>query len=165
MASLLLLYSSSGDAENLKKLAEAAKVAGQHQIAFVCLVLTKQFHRCCSLLQEEGRYAEAALFCRTYCPSLLEEAVAMWKKNRAPVASLKSTKDVSLRRETAAGTDENANVVSGNRVPLWGADCEYNVSSGFVFLEAISYCCRIYGHQRARRSSRMPFQSCNALCR
>lgn len=168
MASLLLLYSSSGDVENLKQLAEAARSAGQHQIAFLCLVLTKQFRSCCALLQAEGRYAEAALFCRTYCPSLLEEAVAMWRRNRVPGASIKSVKEAKGRREAEAGSEDNADFVSGSRAePLCvarTASMLFLISNYFRQRIAI-YCCRIYGHQRALLSSPMPSPSCKVLYR
>ncbi|KAK4960098.1 Coatomer subunit beta' [Elasticomyces elasticus] len=79
LGSLLLLYSSSADAEGLKSLASKAKEAGQHNVAFTCLWQVGNVDACLDVLLDTGRAAEAALFAQTYKPSRCAEIVGRWK--------------------------------------------------------------------------------------
>ncbi|KAL8272624.1 hypothetical protein Esti_003412 [Eimeria stiedai] len=86
-ASLLLLYSSSGDAERMRQLGAAAAAAQQQQIALVCFLLSHQLGDCVDLLLAGGKGPEASLFARTYCPSALEKAVTAWREARLAAAA------------------------------------------------------------------------------
>lgn len=52
LSGLLLLYSSLGDAEGLKKLVELAKEQGKNNVAFLCLFMLGQVEDCLHLLVE-----------------------------------------------------------------------------------------------------------------
>jgi coatomer subunit beta' len=92
LGSLLLLYTSTGNAEGLKDLAAKAQDAGSHNVAFSCLWQTGDVKACIDLLTETGRNAEAVLFAQTYMPSLAPETVAKWK------AALESEKKARVAR-------------------------------------------------------------------
>mmetsp|Transcript_1936 Transcript_1936/g.2994 ORF Transcript_1936/g.2994 Transcript_1936/m.2994 type:complete len:1036 (+) Transcript_1936:110-3217(+) len=76
---MLLMRSAMGDREGLGSLAEDAKVAGKHNVAFAALLLLGQVDSCVDLLVSVGRLPEAALFCRAYAPSRMPPVVAAWK--------------------------------------------------------------------------------------
>jgi coatomer subunit beta' len=79
--SLLLLYISSGSRQGLEELASLARHAGQHNIAFTCLLTLNDIPGCTNILLSSGRYAESTLFSKTYQPSLINELqlVEQWK--------------------------------------------------------------------------------------
>ena len=66
---LLLLASSLGDAESMKQLAELARAAGKHNIAFTAYMMLNDVPRSLELLIETERYPEAAIMAKTYMPS------------------------------------------------------------------------------------------------
>ena len=72
---LLLLYSSTGHAEGIERLAQLARAKGN--IAFICLFLRGQTEGCLQLLLDAGRAPEAAFFTRTYLPSKMSDVVAL----------------------------------------------------------------------------------------
>ncbi len=76
---LLLLYSSTGDAAGMEKLAETAKTAGRTNIAFLALFLCGKLDDCVQLLKDCGRISEAALFARTYLPSTVPGLMDEWR--------------------------------------------------------------------------------------
>ena len=65
--------------QGLLKLASMARRAGRINIAFMCLFLLQRTEDCVRLLVDAGRVPEAALFARSYAPSLTSAAVADWK--------------------------------------------------------------------------------------
>ena len=69
LGSLLLLYTSTGNAAGLRKLTEQADEAAQHNIAFSCLWQLGDIDGCIDLLTRTNRAAEATLFRKTYCQS------------------------------------------------------------------------------------------------
>jgi coatomer subunit beta' len=79
LGSLLLVYSSTGDVEGLKRLALQAAEAGANNVAFSCLWVARDVDGCVDLLQRTGRVSEAVLFCQTYKPSRLQALVEEWK--------------------------------------------------------------------------------------
>lgn len=79
MGSLLLLHSSSANADGLRKLAAQADTAGANNIAFSCLWQSADVDACIDLLVRTGRVAEAVLFAQTYKPSRTREVVGGWK--------------------------------------------------------------------------------------
>jgi coatomer subunit beta' len=75
----LLIYSSSGDREGLRSLADRSKAAAVFNVEFQCLWLLADVQGCVNLLKESGRNAEAVLFAQTYKPSIAPSCVADWK--------------------------------------------------------------------------------------
>jgi len=79
LGSLLLLYSSSADAQGLRSLAAKAREAGQHNVAFTCLWQVGDVDGCLEVLLATGRTAEAVLLAQTYKPSRCKDIVGTWK--------------------------------------------------------------------------------------
>ena len=73
---LLLLYTSTGHSQSLAKLAEAAKVKGKLNIAFICYFLRGRTADCLQLLLDANRAPEAAFLARTYLPSRMGEVAS-----------------------------------------------------------------------------------------
>ena len=71
LGSLLLLFTSLGDENGLKRLAEIARAEGINNIAFVCHFLLHQLDECIAILTETKRTSEAAFLARTYLPRLI----------------------------------------------------------------------------------------------
>lgn len=71
LGSLLLLFSSTGNAGGLRDLATQADAAAANNIAFSCLWQVGDVEGCIDLLVRTGRTAEALLFAQTYRPSRL----------------------------------------------------------------------------------------------
>ena len=78
--SLLLLHTSTCDANGLRRLYEQATEGGSNHIAFSCLWQLADIDGCIDLLQQTNRLGEAVLFSQTYKPSRAPEAVAQWKE-------------------------------------------------------------------------------------
>ncbi|GAO47266.1 hypothetical protein G7K_1476-t1 [Saitoella complicata NRRL Y-17804] len=81
LGSLLLLYSSTGDSEGMRKVAELAVEGGANNVAFAALLSTGETNGCVDLLTKTGRVGEAALFAKTYVPSRLPGVVDQWKED------------------------------------------------------------------------------------
>ncbi|KAG0532296.1 hypothetical protein BDA96_04G096000 [Sorghum bicolor] len=81
LSGLLLLYSSLGDADGIKKLASVAKEQGKNNVSFLCFFMLGKLEECLQLLIESNRIPEAALMARSYLPSKVPEIVALWKKD------------------------------------------------------------------------------------
>lgn len=79
LGSLLLLQSSSGNAEGLRRLAEQADLAGSNNIAFSCLWQLADVDACIDLLLRTKRTAEAVLFSQTYKPSRTPQVAMKWR--------------------------------------------------------------------------------------
>lgn len=85
--------SALGDAERLAQLAESARGAGKHNIAFVAHLLRTRTDECLALLTASGRLPEAALFSLTYRPSQVSSMLQAWRadlatRNRKTAAAL-----------------------------------------------------------------------------
>ena len=80
LGSLLLLHSSTGDKNALKKLAEQADAAGSHNVAFSALWTAGDVDACIDLLVKTSRVAEAVLFSQTYRPTRTAGLVKDWTK-------------------------------------------------------------------------------------
>lgn len=80
LGSLLLIYTSSADEQGLRSLADKAREAGQHNVAFTCLWNIADVDGCLDVLLSTGRTAEAVLFAQTYKPSRCKEIVGQWKQ-------------------------------------------------------------------------------------
>lgn len=80
LGSLLLLFSSTGNAGGLRDLAAQADNAGSNNIAFSCLWQVGDVDGCIDLLVKTGRTAEALLFSQTYKPSRLSTLAPALRK-------------------------------------------------------------------------------------
>lgn len=76
--SLLLYYSSYGDQEGLKGLAERAEESGKYNVAFEAAYLIADVDRCLDILLKSKRMGEAAFFAKAYAPSRLAEVTKSW---------------------------------------------------------------------------------------
>jgi len=83
---LLLLYSATGNAEGMEKLAKMAESGGKTNVAFMSYFLTGNVEACADLLVATKRLPEAAFFVRSYLPSRINEIVSLWKDDLAKVS-------------------------------------------------------------------------------
>ncbi|KAL1969967.1 hypothetical protein VTN77DRAFT_7477 [Rasamsonia byssochlamydoides] len=81
LGSLLLLHTSTSNAEGLRALAEQASAAGLHNVAFSALWSVGDVDACIDLLVQTNRLAEAVLFAQTYKPSRAPNLVVRWKES------------------------------------------------------------------------------------
>ena len=102
---LLLLFTSTGDREGMKKLAELClknKLVCYNNIAFMCYYLLGDVDKCIDLLIETRRIPEAALFARTYAPSQVSHIVELWRSNLTQGSGHSSNELSSQRLKTIA---------------------------------------------------------------
>ncbi|EDO47813.1 predicted protein [Nematostella vectensis] len=78
---LLLLATSSGDADMITRLAVTAKDKGKNNVAFLAYFMLGRLEECLDLLCETGRYPEAAFMARTYAPSHVSRIVKLWRED------------------------------------------------------------------------------------
>lgn len=76
--SLLLFYSSYGDKEGLKRLAERTEESGKFNVAYEAAFLIGDADRCLNILLKAKRMGEAAYFAKAYIPSRLAEVTKLW---------------------------------------------------------------------------------------
>lgn len=62
------------------EVATKAKAGGKTNVAFMCFFLCGMTEECVDLLCDTGRVPEAALFARTYAPSLISKVLPLWRK-------------------------------------------------------------------------------------
>ena len=78
--SLVLLASSTGNANMMLKLADSAKEKGQNNISFLSYFTLGRLDECLQLLIDTNRLPEAAFFARTYLPSKISQVVKLWRE-------------------------------------------------------------------------------------
>ncbi|GJJ05895.1 hypothetical protein Clacol_000082 [Clathrus columnatus] len=83
LSALLLLLLAIGDRTSLHSLGQKALQEGQENIAFTTLLQLGDADACVELLLKTKRFAEAALFARTYAPSQIPQTIAAWKQDLA----------------------------------------------------------------------------------
>merc|ERR1711971_17844 len=83
---LLLLATSSGDANMVAKLGETATQSGKNNVAFLSHFLLGDLEKCLDVLIESGRLPEAAFFARTYLPSQISRVLPQWKEQLTKVS-------------------------------------------------------------------------------
>lgn len=86
LGGLLLIYSSTCNAEGMSRLAEMARSLGRNNIAFISLFLLNRVDDCVSLLCETGRVAEAAFLTRTYRPSKITDILSLWRADLSKIS-------------------------------------------------------------------------------
>jgi len=75
----MLIYSSLGDEEGMRKLAETSLIDKKYNVAFQCFYSLGMPNNCYEILIETDRIPEAAMFARAYLPSKLNHAIGLWK--------------------------------------------------------------------------------------
>mmetsp|Transcript_30894 Transcript_30894/g.95593 ORF Transcript_30894/g.95593 Transcript_30894/m.95593 type:complete len:598 (+) Transcript_30894:1151-2944(+) len=86
LAGLLMLYTASGNRAGVSTLAHDALNQGKFNVAFVSYFILGQVEECYELLVKTNRVPEAALFARTFLPSHISSAVALWRKDLKQVS-------------------------------------------------------------------------------
>eukprot|EP00392_Amoebophrya_sp_AT5.2_P001330 g1332.t1 len=81
LSALLLVQSSCGDADGLRKTADEARASGKANVAFLAYMLLQDVDTCLDIFLETNRLPEAAFFARTYCASKMPNVVDMWKED------------------------------------------------------------------------------------
>ncbi|KAH0562022.1 hypothetical protein GP486_003276 [Trichoglossum hirsutum] len=96
LGSLLLLYSSTGNASGLRQLAQQAEEAGSNNIAFSCLWQLSDIDSCIDLLVKTRKVSEAVLLSQTYKPSKTAELTAKWKEALEKDGKTKVSRSIGL---------------------------------------------------------------------
>jgi len=86
LAGLLMIYTAAGDRGGVLTLADDAVTQGKLNIAFVSLFILGELEKCFELLVETNRIPEAALLARTFLPSQISRAVALWREDLKQVS-------------------------------------------------------------------------------
>ncbi|KAI8354809.1 coatomer WD associated region-domain-containing protein [Mortierella sp. GBAus27b] len=81
LSGLLLIYSSSGNAAGMQRLAALAKESGKTNIAFACYLSLGQVEDCIDILIDTERIPEAAMMARAYLPSAVPKVTQLWKQS------------------------------------------------------------------------------------
>lgn len=82
---LLLLATSSGDANMVRNLGELGATQGKHNISFLSMFLLGDLEKCLEILINTNRLPEAAFFARTYIPSKISYVVSLWRNELAKI--------------------------------------------------------------------------------
>ena len=89
--SLLLMYTSIGDYNKVRGLADLALAKGRSNVAFTCYHLTGNHDACIDLLCQTNRIPEAAFYARTYRHEKVNELVGKWKNMVAHLPSIRDS--------------------------------------------------------------------------
>jgi coatomer subunit beta' len=87
VSGLLLLYTSTGDAAGIARLAGLAMEEGKANVAFLCHLMLGETEGCIDTLVKTNRLPEAAFFARTYMPTHVPRLLDGWKKQLARISS------------------------------------------------------------------------------
>ncbi|KAE9402636.1 Coatomer, beta' subunit [Gymnopus androsaceus JB14] len=129
LGALMLLLGSMGvqGESELLSLASRAETSGQNNLAWVIWWSMGETERCVDLLINTGRMSEAAMFARTYCPSLVPRTVVAWQadlkaKNRPKIAETIANPEVNPDVfeegwEAIIGREHGVNGVNGEAEP------------------------------------------------
>ncbi|KAL0106379.1 hypothetical protein PUN28_016243 [Cardiocondyla obscurior] len=85
-AGLLLLATSTGNADMIQKLGSAADEAGKNNISFMSNFILGDVDKCIDILIKTDRIPEAAFFARTYAPSKISSIIKLWKEKLSAVS-------------------------------------------------------------------------------
>lgn len=113
LASLFLLYAAAGDADGLIRVAgDAVRLPGHINLAFAAYVRAGAYTPAFELLLQEGRFAEAALFARTYALNATQvtRAVEGWRGSLIASAESKKNKIAASLADPLAHGDKFAQV-------------------------------------------------------
>ncbi|XP_055621190.1 coatomer subunit beta' isoform X1 [Toxorhynchites rutilus septentrionalis] len=76
---LLLLATSTGDADMLQNLGENGESQGKFNISFLSMFLLGDLEKCLDILIQTNRIPEAAFFARTYMPNKISYVLNIWR--------------------------------------------------------------------------------------
>lgn len=96
LGSLLLLHTSSGNTKGLADLAQTAKLAGAHNVAFSAYWQLADVDSCIDLLIQTTRLGEAVLFSQTYKPSRTAEVALKWRDGLEKAGKTKVARIVGI---------------------------------------------------------------------
>lgn len=82
---LLLVATSSGDANLLRKLGEDTYTDGKNNISFLSFFLLGDLRKCLDILISTNRLPEAAFFARSYLPDQISYVVSLWREQLTAV--------------------------------------------------------------------------------
>ncbi|XP_017785318.1 PREDICTED: coatomer subunit beta' [Nicrophorus vespilloides] len=82
---LLLVATSTGDADLVKKLGESTLAEGKHNISFLSYMLLGDLRKCLDILIQTDRLPEAAFFARSYLPDQVSHVVGLWRQQLSAV--------------------------------------------------------------------------------
>lgn len=82
---LLLLATSSGNADMVRSLGQMGSEHGKHNISFLSMFLLGDLEKCLDILINTNRLPEAAFFARTYIPSKISHVVQLWRTELAKI--------------------------------------------------------------------------------
>ena len=86
--SLFLFYSSYGDEEGLNYLLNKAEEKGKYNIAYETAFVLALPERCVQILIKSKRFSEAAMFAKSYIPTMIPQVMQEWadvlKQNELP---------------------------------------------------------------------------------
>lgn len=68
---MLLFYSSYGNEDGLRRMAEGALKAGKFNVAFEAYFILQETNQCIEVLVRSKRVAEACIFAQAYAPSAM----------------------------------------------------------------------------------------------
>lgn len=83
---LLLLATSTGNANMIQKLGVDADETGKNNISFLSNFILGDLDKCLDILIKTDRIPEAAFFARTYAPSKISFIVKLWKEKLSTVS-------------------------------------------------------------------------------
>ena len=99
-ANLLVL-----DSALLAQVGDTARARGEMNLAFAAYLQNGDVRSCATVLKESGCLPEAALFARTYAPSLVPELVQQWKHELEQGKSQKQKQIAKMIADPAAAPD------------------------------------------------------------
>lgn len=82
---LLLVATSTGDAELVRKLGEDTLKEGKNNISFLSYFLLGDLHKCLDILIQTDRLPEAAFFARSYLPDQISYVVGLWRQQLSAI--------------------------------------------------------------------------------
>lgn len=82
---LLLVATSTGDADLVKKLGEETLSEGKNNLSFLSYMLLGDLHKCLDILIQTDRLPEAAFFARSYLPDQISRVVQLWRQQLSAV--------------------------------------------------------------------------------
>jgi len=83
---LLLLATSTGNANMIQKLGAVADETGKNNISFLSNFVLGDVDKCIDVLIKTDRIPEAAFFARTYAPSKISSIIKLWKEKLSAVS-------------------------------------------------------------------------------
>ncbi|TGZ55490.1 Uncharacterized protein DBV15_06684, partial [Temnothorax longispinosus] len=83
---LLLLATSTGNADMIQKLGAVADETGKNNISFLSNFILGDVDKCLDILIKTDRIPEAAFFARTYAPSKISSIIKLWKEKLSAVS-------------------------------------------------------------------------------